>query len=460
MKPLIPLLFLSIFPTILQAQRPINVLWVVLDDLRTELGCYGVEGVISPNIDRFAAKAMLFENAYAQYPVCNPSRASFLTGLRPEEVGVLSNKLPLRRVQPDIVTAPQLFRQNGYYTIGIGKIFHLSVDEPTRGRVLFEDPKSWNFFLDRIPNVTPLGKKGEGRNLTGGALKWAHWRAAEGGDADQADGQNADALIEKLEEVHEEPFFIGYGIHKPHDPFVAPKEYFDLYPKDTIKLEQEPSDRSELEPGAIPNRKTFSEFTDAERIEFKRAYQACVTFADAQLGKVFDAMDRLELWDSTMVIVMSDHGYHLGQKGWWNKVTLFETGSRVPFIFWHPLAPGMGSSTDSLVELVDIYPTLVELAGLRAPHRFSGKSLLGVLADPNVEVKDAAYSQVKRGAYSGLSVRSARWRYTEWGEDGKRGVELYDHSKDPEEHYNLARNPEYASVRERMKDLLDRGFSR
>ncbi|MGB0372839.1 MAG: sulfatase [Opitutales bacterium] len=454
----IRLLFLLVLCSGLAAQERPNVLWIVLDDLRTELGCYGAEDVISPNIDRLAAKGMLFNKAYAQYPVCNPSRASFTTGLRPNEVGILSNKTPLRRPHPNLVTLPQLFRENGYKTVGIGKIYHLSVDDPDGKRVLFEDPQSWDYFSDTLQNTTPLGRKGEGRNLTGGKLKWAHWRAAEGGDLGQPDGQNADALVKKLEEIHDEPFFIGYGIHKPHDPFVAPKQYFDLYPEGSTKLEQEPENRSELERYALPNQSLFADFTDAERSEFKRAYQACVSFVDAQLGKVFATMDRLNLWDNTIVILMSDHGYHLGHKGWWNKVTLFETSARVPFIVWSPNSRGMGQKTESIIELVDIYPTLVDLAGLQAPHALSGKSMRPILDDPNAVTKHMAFTQVQRGKNSGRSIRSPRWRYTEWGQDGELGVELYDHVKDPGEFYNLARNPEYSNLRSQLKRALDEGF--
>lgn len=438
-------------------KRPPNVLMIVVDDLRTELGCYGVDEIVSPNIDRIANKGMLFEKAYAQYPVCNPSRASFLSGLRPDEVGITSNSVPFRRVQPDLMTLPQLFRENGYFTAGLGKIFHLSVDTPGK-RVLFEDPQSWDFFYDALGDTTKVGKQGEGRNLTGGEISWARWKAAEGNDLDQPDGQITAKAIEMLEARRDEPFFIGVGLHKPHDPFIAPKNYFDLYPERAVQLPREPEDRVELVRYAIPNQAFDRLFTDQERIEFKRAYHACVSFADAQVGKIMDTMDRLNLWENTIVIFMGDHGYHLGEHGWWNKVTLFEDGARAPMIVWVPDANGMGQSTESIMEFVDLYPTLIDYADLEAPHPLSGTSLRPILDDPNEIVKMAAYSQVNRGKKIGRSVRTKRWRYTEWSKDGVDGIELYDHEKDSGEYYNLAGNPEYETLLSRMKAGLDQGF--
>ena len=412
----------------------------------------------SPSIDRFAKKGMLFNHAYAQYPVCNPSRSSFLSGLRPDEVGIISNTVPLRRVQPNLVTLPQLFRENGYFTAGIGKIFHLSVDHGDE-RALFVDPLSWDYFFDALGSTTKAGRQGEGRNLTNGKIPWATWKAAAGDDADQPDGINNLEVLKVLEDNHERPFFIGYGIHKPHDPFFAPKKYFEFYPKGSTQLAEEPEGRSKRIKMAIPNDRIFAAFTDQERREFKRAYQAGVSFADAQVGKLMDRLDQLELWDSTIVIIMGDHGYHLGEHDWWNKVTVFEDGARAPMLIWVPDALGMGKPTDSLMEFIDLYPTLVDYAGLAPPHKLSGLSLRPVLEDPNASVKEAAYTQVTRGPkVMGRSVRTPRWRYTEWGE-GKHGVELYDHSKDSGEYYNLSANPEYAHVVSKMKQLLQGGLS-
>lgn len=451
------LVVLSLPARALPEKRP-NVLFVVVDDLRPELGCYGAQDVISPNFDRLAKMGMLCHNAYAQYPVCNPSRASLLTGLRPDETGILSNQIAFREALPDTVSLPQLFRQNGYFTAGIGKIFHMGQDEKGRP-MLFHDPLSWDFFYDGMKDAPKIGRTGEGRNLTNGRLKWCEWRAANGDDDDQPDGLNTKAALRILAEHHDKPFFLALGLHKPHDPFVAPKRYFALYPESATKLAREPADRSPQVRHAIPSSEEFAAFTDQERREFKRAYHACVSFTDAQLGRIFAAMDRLKLWDNTIVIVIGDHGYHLGEHGWWNKVTVYELGARSPMIAWIPGAKGMGKPTRAIIEFIDLYPTLADYAGLKAPHQLSGTSLRPVFDSPGHPGKEAAYSQVNRGQAVGRSVRTKRWRYTEWGTAGKAGIELYDHETDQGEYYNLADHPDHAKTRQLMANLLAEGFS-
>jgi len=439
--------------------KPMNVLFISIDDLRPEVGCYGVDEMLTPNIDRLAAKGVQFKHAYCQYPVCNPSRASFLTGKRPDELGILSNRVALREKWPDIVTLPQLFRNNGYFTAGIGKILHVGVDENGR-QTQFRDDLSYDHQFKALGNNPKIGNTGEGRKLGDGSIGWAQWLAAEGSDEAQPDGMIAAEAVRVLEENHDNPFFIGVGFHKPHDPFFAPKEYFDLYPLDEVKLAEEPEDRTPLLEKSIPdNYDRFSSFNDRDRREFKRAYHACTTFTDTQVGKVFAEMDRLKLWDSTIVLLMGDHGYHLGEHGWWNKVTVFELGSRAPLMMWVPGLESMGQATDSTVEFLDLYPTFIDLCGLEAPHKLSGKSLRPVLENPSKVLENAAYTQVTRGKLMGYSVRNDRWRYIQWGVNGEAGTELYDHRKDEGEYYNLAENPEYKKVRKEMAKLLEEGFS-
>ncbi|MCH7226600.1 sulfatase [Haloferula sp. A504] len=431
-----------------------NVLFIAIDDLRTELGCYGVEEVSSPHIDRLAGKGMLFRRAYVQYPVCNPSRSSFLSGLRPNETGIVSNTVPFRKELPDLVTLPQAFRRNGWYTAGIGKIFHLGMD-PKGRPALFQDPASWDHFFDKLNGAPRIGRTGEGRNLTDGRLKWCEWRAAEGGDPAQPDWLNTTEALRVLEDHADKPFFIALGLHKPHDPFIAPKEYFERYPEGSTRLADPPADRSPREPLAIPNDRDFAHFTDTERREFKRAYQACVSFADAQVGRILEAMDRLELWEDTIVVLVGDHGYHLGEHDWWNKVTVFELGARAPMIIWAPGSGAMGKETSAIVEFIDLYPTLMELASLQAPHPLSGTSLRPILENPAHPGKQAAYTQVNRGKKVGRSVRTDHWRYTEWGPSGAHGIELYRHPEDPGEYYNLATAEKHAATRAKLKELLD-----
>ncbi len=439
--------------------RALNVLLVVIDDLRPELRTYGVEAVSTPHLDAFSQRGLQFNRAYCQYPVCNASRSSFLTGKRPDELGVYSNEEPFRRVHPEIVTLPQAFRNAGYYTAGLGKLFHQGLDaggEPT----LFRDAPSFEHSYRALGRSPSIGLQGEGRLMGDGSIPWCQWVAAEGGDAAQPDGMLAAEAIRVLEEVHERPFFLSVGFHKPHDPFIAPREYFQAYADTDVTLPVRPDESTPLNRHALPGKDAFASFNDRDRREFKRAYQACVSFVDAQVGKLFNCLDRLELWDNTIVVVMGDHGYHLGEHGWWNKVTVFEHGARTPFVVWLPGAAAMGNDSDAIVELLDLYPTLTDCCGLEPPHRLSGKSLRPILegraegAAPYV-----AYTQVVRGGVGmGYSVRTDRFRFTQWGRNGEGGVELYEHPVDHDEYFNLAARPSSAAHVAELSELLQAGF--
>jgi len=422
-----------------------NVLFIVVDDLNHSLGCYGHRLVKSPNIDRLAARGIRFDRAYCQFTICNPSRTSFLTGLRPDSTGILNNTTGFRSKLPDVVTLPQLFRKNGYFTARLGKIFH--------GRKNTGDPQAWDVTSD--PKATPLGQEGRGRNLTGGRVNWCRWLAAEGDDEDQPDGLIAAETISLLEQRRDEPFFIAVGFLKPHDPFIAPKKYFDLYGLDSLKLPEDPPDRSPELAHAIGSgwKDEFNRFTDRERREFMLAYYAGVSFMDAQLGKIMVALDRLGLWQNTTVVFFGDHGYHLGERGWWNKNTLFELSARAPLIMATPEMKTKGTSCSRIVEFVDIYPTLADLHGLAAPDNLEGTSFTPLLNDPNRPWKKMAFTQVQRGKIAGRSVRTERWRYTEW-DQGKQGAELYDHNSDPGEYYNLASDPQHSDTIKELRKML------
>jgi uncharacterized sulfatase len=427
------------------SRRKPNVLFVVVDDLNNALGCYGHSIVKSPNIDRLAERGIRFDRAYCQFTVCNPSRTSFLTGLRPDSTGIFNNTTAFRSKLPNAVTLPQLFGKHEYFTARVGKVFHSMRN--------IDDPKSWD--IASYPKGTPLGKKGQGRNLTGGRVKWCRWLAAEGNDEDQADGQIAAEAVQLLEEHHDDPFFIAVGFHKPHDPFIAPKRYFDLYPLESLKPPKDPDDRSVDFPQAIGSgwKTDFDRFTDRERREFMRAYYAGISFVDTQVGKIITAMDRLELWDNTVVLFFSDHGYHLGQRGWWNKNTVFELSARAPLIMVTPGMKRKGESCSKIIEFVDIYPTLADLCGLPVSENLEGTSFKPLLSNPNLPWKKMAFTQVQRGVIAGRSIRTERWRYTEW-DRGRQGVELYDHNSDPGEYYNLARDPQHTQTIAKLKKLL------
>lgn len=441
------------------AGERLNVLMIVIDDLRPELHTYGVDAVSTPNIDSLARRGVRFNNAYCQYPVCNPSRSSFLTGKRPDELGIYTNETPLRRAHPELVTLPQAFRQSGYRTAGLGKLFHKGLDE--RGKpTLFRDDASFDHAYRALGKSPAIGREGEGRFAGDGSIPWCRWIAAEGGDDAQPDGMLATEALRLLESAGDEPFFLGVGFHKPHDPFIAPREYFDPYQLGEVALPQAPGDRTPLSRYALPRSYDFSIFTDRDQREIKRAYQACVTFVDAQVGKLLDCLDRRRLWENTIVIVMGDHGYHLGEHGWWNKVTVFELGARTPMIAWVPGTGGMGEDSDAVVELLDLYPTLIDYCGVDAPHHLTGKSLRPLLEGSDADTSpQAAYTQVTRGGIGmGYSVRTPRFRFTQWGREGEGGFELYEHPADPDEYHNLAEDPTYASQIEELTTLLRAGF--
>ena len=437
------------------AQKP-NVLFIVADDLRNELGSYGSPVAKTPNLDRLAKRGMRFDAAYCQYPVCNPSRTSLLTGLRPDTTRITDNNTNFRTTMPDVVTLPQVFRQNGYRTTSFGKIFHRGLTMEDL-RTDMDDKASWNEV--RYFQTTPLGFKGEGRNLTDGKLAWCNWRAAEGSDEDQPDGQIAREAINVLEQraKDKQPFFLAVGLHKPHDPFIAPKKYFDLYPPESLKLWQAPPGTLADPAVAIPGgafRDAFGKFTDKERLEFMRAYLAGVSFTDAQAGKIIDALDRLRLTENTIIVFLGDHGYHLGEKGKWSKHnSLFEIGTRVPLMVVMPGAKGNGKASPRLVEAVDLYATLTDLCGLPRPAGIVGESLKPLLNNPTAKWNQPAYTVTKFNQNIGKAVRTERWRYMTF-DDGAKGECLFDHQNDPKELKNLASDPAHAGTVAQMKKLL------
>jgi iduronate 2-sulfatase len=417
--------------------RKLNVLLIAADDLRPTLGSYGDAAALTPHLDRLAARAVRFERAYVQYPVCNPSRASFLTGRRPDDLGVTDNRTLLRERQPDVVTLPQQLKGAGWHAAAFGKIFHLGGGRDAAQRNAWMDlPHSWH-TAESFEATAAGRRKIAGRDLSEGRLNWCHWGAMEGNDDDQPDGQIAQAVIARIEKLGDAPWIIGAGFMKPHDPFLAPKSYFDRYPPGSLSLHRAPAGQTPAPPLAVgfgDFGAVFARFSDREREEFLRAYYACTSFMDAQVGRVLDALDRLQLWDRTIVLFLGDHGYHLGERDWWNKNTLFERSCRAPLLIAAPgMKPGVARG---LVEFVDLHPTIAELCGLPPPAKVAGRSLRPLLVDPNRAGKPAAFTVVVRGARQrGDSIRTDRWRFTAWS-DGQQ--ELYDHASDPGETKNVA----------------------
>lgn len=438
------------------AARP-NALLILSDDLNNMLGTFGHPLAQTPHLDALAKRGMRFDRAYCQFPHCNPSRASMMTGLRPNTTRGTLNGDNLYDNIPGIVTLPAYFRQNGFATARFGKIFHLGVPSGAESR---DDPKAWDVgspFKDERPY--PPARESAVKVKTGKKQGLA-WDENTGGDDDFVDGAFAKGAIAWLEARDKtKPFFLAVGFHRPHTPLVAPAKYFDLYPFEKITVPAEPANDIDDIPlparnEAVPQYAMTA--TPEQRRAAIRAYLATVSYMDAQAGRVLAALKRLKLDDNTIIVFTGDHGWHLGEHGLWHKRSLFEPSARVPLIVFAPGAKGMGQPTRSLAELVDVYPTLCELTGLPTPAGLEGRSLRPVLENPAAKVRDAAFTQARRGPnheHWGRSVRTARWRCTEWDE-GRNGVELYDHDADPGEFTNLAHDPKHAATLKELRALL------
>ena len=417
-----------------------NVLFLICDDLNCDLGCYGHPQVKSPNIDRLAQRGVRFENTYCQYPLCGPSRASFMTGLYPDQTLIHRNAIYIREHLPNVVTLAQMFRNHGYFATRIGKIFHYNVPKHI-GTSGHDDPYSWDYTIN--PRGRDVDDEASIFSLRpgsfGGTLSWL---AADGTDDEQTDGIGATEAVRLLKRYAQQGkrFFLAVGLYRPHTPYVAPKEYFAMYPQDQIIVPEVPNGYLDTLPKparqSITRKKEQLNLPKDLARQAIQAYYASTTFADAQIGRVLGALDETGLTENTIVLFTSDHGYHMGEHGHWQKTTLFENATRVPLIIAGPGVEDVGRSAKVPVEMLDFYPTLAELCGLPAPKHLSGVSLVPVLKDAAAQPRQSALSQYANG----YSLRTARYRYTQWGENGSEGAELYDRQADPQELTNLARS--------------------
>ncbi|MDC0273779.1 sulfatase [Planctomycetaceae bacterium] len=462
------LLLITSFASLRAEDKP-NVLFITVDDLNCDLSCYGHSLVKSPNIDRLANRGVRFDKAYCQYPVCNPSRSSFLTGLYPDQTGVLSNGDSFRKTVPDVVTLPQHFKQNGYYVARVGKIFHYGV--PTQiGTPGDDDPISWQHVVNPSGIDKRVELEGKIHSLKpgsyGGTLSWLK---VESEDSEHTDGIGTAAMVDLLKQHHPEktgkPFFLAMGFYRPHTPYVAPSPYFAKYPLEAIDpVLEKPGDRDDIPLAALHDRPKQRELTVPERKEIIQAYYASISLMDTLVGQLLDSLTRLKLDSNTIIVFVSDHGYHLGAHGLWQKGDLFEGSCRVPMIISRPGMKAAGKTAAHVAEMIDLYPTLTELAGLSTPKHVMGVSLVPVLKNPLQSVRDAAFTvTVSRGPEfrqkykvkaKGYTLRTDRYRYTEWGEYGKYGRELYDYENDPEEFTNLSDSQKHESIVTQLSQQL------
>lgn len=532
MKNALYLFWFLFFSLSIVAQKRPNILFIAVDDLRPELGCYGSDIAVSPNLDKLANEGLLFNNAYCQQAICGPSRASMLTGIRPETSGVFHNYIKFREATPNVLTLPQVFKQNGYEVVYTGKIFHHGD----------EDEKSWS----RNPAIDSMKLKGI--NVPGGFALQSNieatarqrklmiqkygevakfglasgpaYECADVPDNGYIDGYNTELAIATMKEMAakgDKPFFLGLGFNKPHLNWTAPKKYWDLYDREKITITQQdtipfngaqmglhPSFELRVRDG-IPNKGPI----DLELAKtLKHAYLACVSYVDAQIGRMIKALEEAGLRENTIIVVWSDHGWHLGDMGIWGKATNYEIATRVPMIIWTPDMPkkNRGVKTNALVELVDVYPTLCDLAGIEIPDTVEGYSFRSLLKKPHQSWKKAAFSQFPTpalrewGAYPlrpamretffgplieevedriitqqkekwnrelfenslmGYAMRTQEYRFIVWKDRNHPDkaplfVELYDHKKDPLETRNIA--DEHPETVAKLLTQLNKGW--
>ena len=438
-----------------QKNQRTNVLFIVADDLNCDLSVYGHPHVKSPNIARLAAEGVLFENAHCQYPLCGPSRASFMTGMYCDQTKVEDNNVFLRSAIPDVITLGQRFRQQGYRSVRIGKIFHY--DNPSAiGTSGADDGYTWD------QTINPYGRdKFEEYKINtllprryGGTLSWM---ASGGEDSEQTDGIGALEAVDMINEFAEtgDNFFLALGFFRPHTPFVAPEKYFDLYTADDLDVPESSDEylRSLPEPARRSIRAKASQLDLAIPLaqEIQRAYYATISFVDAQVGVVLDALEASGLRENTLVVLVSDHGYHMGEHGHWQKQTLFNNATRVPLIIAPPGGESLSKRTDTPVELVDLYPTIMDFVGIETPDHVVGRSLVPIVRSKEINVRESALTKWRKG----YSVCTKNYRITRWGKYGELGVELYDRRHDPNELENLASNPHYSGVLDSLRVVLE-----
>ena len=464
-----------LLPAYARAETSLNVLFIAVDDLRPMLGCYGDEVARTPNIDRLAGTGTVFRRAYCQQAVCSPSRLSLMTGRRPDTIRVWDLNTHFRKALPNVVTLPQFLRKKGYHCRSIGKILH-GGGSPSKDAVSWSEAPLYDNVRDaNLRYATP-------ENLKGGGLKRASSEAADVSDETYIDGVVCEAALKALGSLktRDQPFFLAVGFRKPHLPFCAPRKYWDLYDRDTLPLPASRVHPSGAPEVAVRSWKELEGYTDIsgngkitknKAAELRHGYYACVSYVDALVGRLLRQLDLLGLRGETIICLWGDHGFHLGEQGLWAKANNYELSVRVPLIVSVPGQKNRGRASNALVELVDLYPTLVESCGFAVPGGLEGTSFRSLLDEPLRSWKQAAFSQYPRayqgnrhrnhGDIMGYSVRTHQHRYVEW-RDWKSGEvkarELYDHELDPDEMRNVAGQKGYSGLLDQHRAILKAGW--
>jgi iduronate 2-sulfatase len=445
------LLFLLLCLNATAAERP-NFLFIVVDDLACVLGSYGDATAKTPHMDKLAASGVRFERAYCQYPICGASRASFLSGRYPETIRVLGNTTKPLQHKKDSVFLPGYLRQQGYQSVGIGKIFHEGEGHTPEG--------SWDLYLAGKPKSKAENILAAERIKKPYEQRGLEWAALQPGDDESGDvvkARLALAELDKLAKNPAKPFFLAVGFKKPHVPYCAPQRYFDQHPLESVKLPEEPSDvLKNVPPLAITREADARSATALSKRESLRAYRACVTCTDDQIGLLLAELDRLALTEKTVVVLTSDHGYHLNDHGgMWHKMSLFDASARVPLLVRLPgVKPGVCPRP---VQLIDLFPTFCELSQSPLHPTLEGRSLVPLLHQPEMDSAAPAHTIVRREKERvlGRSVSTGEFRFIEWDE-GNAGTQLYDSKADPKEWKNLSESPDHETKRESMKKLIRR----
>jgi len=470
----------ALAPQFATAAGRLNVLFIAVDDMRPQLGCYGDPLACTPSMDKLASGGLLFNRAYCQQALCSPSRISLLSGRYPSTTRIFQIGPPLRSTMPDIVTLPQHFKDNGYFTRSLGKVYHVGID----------DPASWSVpsWQSRKPRYGPEGmkmvaarkaemkRKGEKESTKGPNRSFyagPAFEAVDCGDQDLLDGDTAREAVGVIKELAgkpDQPFFLAVGFSNPHVPWVSPKKYWELYDRTKIRLPDNQFTPKNAPVFAARTGQDFrwygnvpkGEMSDDFKIDCIHGYLAAISYIDAQVGRLLAALDDAGLGKNTIVILWGDHGYYMGEHSWWgSKHNNYEGATRAPLILRVPGQKVAGQKTDSLTEFVDIAPTLAELCRLPKSDGFEGRSFAALLSDPRAKLEETALSFYPMGGYMGNAMRTDRYRYVEWyDKSGKLAArELYDHQSDPKENVNVADDPANQDTIEKLSKQL-RGLGR